>query len=182
MTLAYSLIPYKTPGALLGPLDAMILLPAPAQPHGWNGCRERRGCHVDLLAVVCFQAWRASFPLSSDPRNPYAYAHTGRDVYALRDRLESLGRGQVGTGRQHAEPLAAPVVSAGIPTRPNGGAAWGGLSARRRDPGDAGDGAGLVHELYEVRRQEAGNCTCPFSTGIWNCGRGLNCEATFVQA
>ena len=30
---------------------------------------------------------------SSDPRNPYAYAHTGRDVYAIRDRLEALGRG-----------------------------------------------------------------------------------------
>ena len=94
MMVVYSLIPYKTPWCVLGALDAMILLagaglaalaewlPRPA----WVGI-------AILLAVAGFQAWRASFPLSSDPRNPYAYAHTGRDVYAIRDRLEALGRG-----------------------------------------------------------------------------------------
>jgi uncharacterized protein (TIGR03663 family) len=94
MTVVYSLVPYKTPWCVLGPLEAMILLagaglvalaewlPRPA----WVAI-------AILLAVVGFQAWRASFPLSSDPRNPYAYAHTGRDVYAIRDRLEALGRG-----------------------------------------------------------------------------------------
>jgi uncharacterized protein (TIGR03663 family) len=96
MTLAYSLIPYKTPWCLLGPLDAMILL-AGTGTAAWLEWLPRKAwvAMSILLAVVCFQAWRASFPLSSDPRNPYAYAHTGRDVYALRDRLESLGRGRL---------------------------------------------------------------------------------------
>jgi predicted membrane-bound mannosyltransferase len=97
ITLVYSLIPYKTPWCVLGPLDAMILL-AGAGVVGlleWSP-RMARVAVVFLLAVgaanLGFQAWRASFPWSSDPRNPYAYAHTGRDVYAVRDRLEGLGR------------------------------------------------------------------------------------------
>jgi predicted membrane-bound mannosyltransferase len=94
MMVVYSLIPYKTPWCVLGPLEAMILLAgagASALLVWWP--RTARVALPILLAVVGFQAWRASFPLSSDPRNSYAYAHTGRDVYAIRDRLESLGRG-----------------------------------------------------------------------------------------
>jgi uncharacterized protein (TIGR03663 family) len=94
MTMAYSLIPYKTPWCVLGPLDAMILLAGAGTVAlaEWLP-RRARVALVIPLAVVGFQAWRASFPLSSDPRNSYAYAHTGRDVYAIRDRLEGLGRG-----------------------------------------------------------------------------------------
>jgi uncharacterized protein (TIGR03663 family) len=94
MTVAYSLIPYKTPWCVLGALDAMILLAGAglvALAERWP--RTARVAIAILLGVAGFQAWRASFPLSSDPRNPYAYAHTGRDVYAIRDRLEALGRG-----------------------------------------------------------------------------------------
>jgi uncharacterized protein (TIGR03663 family) len=98
MTVVYSLIPYKTPWCMLGALDAMILLAGAglAALAEWLP-RRARGAVVFLLAVCLanlgFQAWRASFSWSSDPRNPYAYAHTGRDVYAIRDRLESLGHG-----------------------------------------------------------------------------------------
>jgi uncharacterized protein (TIGR03663 family) len=94
MTVTYSLIPYKTPWCVLGALDAMILLAGAGVVEllEWSPRTARVAIPI-LLAVVCFQAWRASFPLSSDPRNPYAYAHTGRDVYAIRDRLEALGRG-----------------------------------------------------------------------------------------
>jgi hypothetical protein len=42
------------------------------------------------------QAWLASRQYAADPRNPYAYAHTTRDVYAIRDRLEQLGAGEAG--------------------------------------------------------------------------------------
>ena len=94
MTAMYALIPYKTPWCVLGALDAMILLAGAgvaAVAEWWP--RTARIAIPILLAVVGFQAWRASFPRSSDPRNPYAYAHTGRDVYAIRDGLEGLGRG-----------------------------------------------------------------------------------------
>jgi uncharacterized protein (TIGR03663 family) len=95
MTVVYSLIPYKTPWCVLGALDAMILLAGAGGVAlaGWLPRRARAALAIPLV-VVGFQAWRASFPLSSDPRNPYAYAHTGRDVYAIRDRLEALGRGR----------------------------------------------------------------------------------------
>lgn len=98
MTAAYSLIPYKTPWCVLGPLDAMILLAGAGivMLVEWLPRRARVAVAILLAAGVAnlgFQAWRVSFPLSSDPRNPYAYAHTGRDVYALKDRLEALGRG-----------------------------------------------------------------------------------------
>jgi len=98
ITLAYSLIPYKTPWCVLGPLDAMILLAGAGVVAllEWLP-RTPRAALAILLAVSAAslgaQAWMASFPWSSDPRNPYAYAHTGRDVYAIRDRLEGLGRG-----------------------------------------------------------------------------------------
>jgi predicted membrane-bound mannosyltransferase len=70
MMVVYSLIPYKTPWCVLGPLDAMILL-AGAGVAAWAEWlpRTARVAFAILLAVVCFQAWRASFPLSSDPRN-----------------------------------------------------------------------------------------------------------------
>jgi uncharacterized protein (TIGR03663 family) len=94
ITLAYSLIPYKTPWCVLGPLDAMIFLAGAGVVRLVEWLPRRAGVVLVIpLAMLCFQAWRASFPLSSDPRNPYAYAHTGRDVYAIRDRLEGLGRG-----------------------------------------------------------------------------------------
>jgi hypothetical protein len=99
MTVVYSLIPYKTPWCVLGPLDAMILLAGAGIVALAEWLPRRVRVAAAFLLAVCvanlgFQAWRASFPLSSDPRNPYAYAHTGRDVYAIRDRLEGLGRGR----------------------------------------------------------------------------------------
>jgi uncharacterized protein (TIGR03663 family) len=98
ITLVYSLIPYKTPWCVLGPLDAMIFLAGAGAAALLEWLPRRARAAVAILLAVCaanlgFQAWRASFPWSSDPRNPYAYAHTGRDVYAIRDRLEGLGRG-----------------------------------------------------------------------------------------
>jgi predicted membrane-bound mannosyltransferase len=41
---------------------------------------------------LLWQAWLAAGRYSADPRNPYVYAHTGRDVYLIRDRLEALAQ------------------------------------------------------------------------------------------
>jgi uncharacterized protein (TIGR03663 family) len=97
ITLVYSLIPYKTPWCVLGPLHAMILLAGAGVVALLEKLRGKLRVAVVCLLVVCaaqlgFQAWRASFPLASDPRNSYAYAHTSRDVYAVRDSLERLAR------------------------------------------------------------------------------------------
>jgi uncharacterized protein (TIGR03663 family) len=97
ITLAYSLIPYKTPWCMLGPLGAMILLAGAGAVGLLEALRGSLRVAVACVLLVGglhlgFQAWRTSFPFSSDPRNPYAYAQTGRDVYAARDSIEKLAR------------------------------------------------------------------------------------------
>jgi hypothetical protein len=44
------------------------------------------------LAHLGWQAFAGSFRFASDPRNPYVYAHTGPDVFAIVARLENLAR------------------------------------------------------------------------------------------
>jgi uncharacterized protein (TIGR03663 family) len=95
MMLAYSLIPYKTPWCILGPLHAMILLAGAGVIAVLQALRPPARIAVAAMAAVLaahlgFQAWRASFPFSSDPRNPYAYAPTLADVYEIRDGVEKL--------------------------------------------------------------------------------------------
>jgi predicted membrane-bound mannosyltransferase len=97
ITLAYSLIPYKTPWCVLGPLDAMILLAGAGAVNLLEWLRGTGRIAVLFVLSVCvaylgFQAWWTSFPFAADPRNPYAYAHTGRDVYTVRDSIENLAR------------------------------------------------------------------------------------------
>jgi predicted membrane-bound mannosyltransferase len=93
--LVYSLIPYKTPWCVLGPLQALTLLAgsgAIALLRPLHGVR-RIGAAALLVACagqLAFQSWRASFPFSSDSRNPYAYAHTGPDVKYVRDSIEEI--------------------------------------------------------------------------------------------
>ncbi len=92
MTVCYSLIPYKTPWCLLGFLYGMILLAGV----GVGVLAQMRWRALVSAVIVAgaahllYQAVLASRTYSSDPRNPYAYAHTGTDVYAMRDRLEGL--------------------------------------------------------------------------------------------
>ena len=95
MAVIYSLIPYKTPWCVLGPLHALILVAGTAAA-AILGALRRPARLVVALALAAgaahlgFQAWRASFPLASDPGNPYAYAHTLPDVYAVRDSVARL--------------------------------------------------------------------------------------------
>jgi predicted membrane-bound mannosyltransferase len=95
MTACYSALPYKTPWCLLGFLYGMILLAG----MGVGVLARSKSRTVRTVAVVAlgacaahllFQAVVTSRVYASDPRNPYAYAHTSRDVYAIRDRLEGL--------------------------------------------------------------------------------------------
>ena len=50
---------------------------------------------VAVLAVaMAGQAMRYAIPLAADPRNPYVYAHTTRDVFEVRDRVAKVARSQ----------------------------------------------------------------------------------------
>jgi predicted membrane-bound mannosyltransferase len=44
------------------------------------------------ILLLYAQAWMASMPHASDPRNPWAYAHTGAAVFTIRDRVEAFAR------------------------------------------------------------------------------------------
>lgn len=91
MTACYSLIPYKTPWCLLGFLYGMILLAGLGAAFLLRmKSRAVKAAVVVCLAHLLYQAVVTSRTYSSDPRNPYAYAHTTTDVCVIRDRLERL--------------------------------------------------------------------------------------------
>jgi uncharacterized protein (TIGR03663 family) len=98
LMVSYSLIPYKTPWCLLGFWQGLILLAGvgAAALLRWLSRRWGRVLTGAFLAAgglhLAWQAWLAAGPYSADPRNPYVYAHTGRDVYVIRDRLEALAK------------------------------------------------------------------------------------------
>jgi hypothetical protein len=92
---AYAMAPYKTPWCSLGFLHGLILLGAIGFDRLAQLTPKAALVPAAVLAVVCasllgYSAFRTSYTYASDPRNGYAYAHTSRDVYAIRDRLESF--------------------------------------------------------------------------------------------
>jgi len=96
MIVGYSAIPYKTPWCLLGFLHGLILLAGAATVFLWNVARTpaaRAAVAVLLVAAAThlgWQAWAGSFRFDADPRNPYVYAHTGKDVFTITRRIEDL--------------------------------------------------------------------------------------------
>jgi len=96
MTAVYSSLPYKTPWCLLGFLHGMILLAGVGAVALLTWARRpivRTVIGLVLIALaghLAFQAYRAGFVSASDSRNPYVYAHTADDVFALVDRVEDF--------------------------------------------------------------------------------------------
>lgn len=96
LTLAYTLIPYKTPWSVLSfyhgwilvagvGASALIRMPRPL----W--ARAAVALLIALGAAhLARQAYRASFELPADPINPYVYAHTSSAHMRLIARLHDL--------------------------------------------------------------------------------------------
>jgi uncharacterized protein (TIGR03663 family) len=80
LTVLYAAIPYKTPWCVLGPLSGMALL---AGVGAVALFRWRRVASAVVLAAGAVQMYAAG-------TGTYAYSQTGRDVFAIRDRLEAL--------------------------------------------------------------------------------------------
>ena len=96
MAAVYSAIPYKTPWCGLGFLHGMILL-AGVGAAALVRAAPRTSLKAAAIALAAAglvhlgrQAWRASFAAADDPRNPYVYAHTSRDVLALVDEVARI--------------------------------------------------------------------------------------------
>jgi predicted membrane-bound mannosyltransferase len=91
MAIVYSAIPYKTPWCVLGLLHGMIVLAGFGVASLWRAAKPMA---VAVLVIggahLGYQAYAVSWPQATDPANPYAYAHTSRGVYAIRERLQSM--------------------------------------------------------------------------------------------
>ncbi len=98
MIFFYSVIPHKTPWCLLGFLHGLILLAGAGTVWILNVLRKPAArislCAVMFLAAgqLGWQAWAASFRYDADPRNPYVYAHTGKDIFLIARRIADLAR------------------------------------------------------------------------------------------
>ncbi len=108
MIAMYSAIPHKTPWCLLGFLHGLILMAGAGIVRLLQACRTTGAKRLipALLAVATvhlgWQAWAGSYRFDSDPRNPYVYAHTSRDVYEMVRRVEGLAGA-------HPAKLAMPI-------------------------------------------------------------------------
>lgn len=105
MTVAYALIPYKTPWCMIGFLHGMILLAGVGAAEILRAVRGNRkspllsrragGAVVAALLLIGLahlarQAYLANFRFDADIRNPYVYAHPVKGVLRLAQRAEDL--------------------------------------------------------------------------------------------
>ncbi len=94
----YSVIPYKTPWCVLGPLGGMVLLAGVGAValYRWMPCVPSRIGLACLLAAagghLGWQAYRASFVAKyvASNYNPYVYGHTVRGAVELGRRAEEI--------------------------------------------------------------------------------------------
>jgi uncharacterized protein (TIGR03663 family) len=98
MTIAYSLIPYKTPWNLISFLHGMILLAgtgavAIAQ---MLPAKFVRAAVIALMLIggahLSWQAYLANYKYDENPANPYVYAHPVHDVFTMVKRVEEIAR------------------------------------------------------------------------------------------
>ncbi|MEE9165988.1 MAG: flippase activity-associated protein Agl23 [Candidatus Neomarinimicrobiota bacterium] len=98
MTAIFSAIPYKTPWNLLTFHYGMILL---AGLGATVIIRSQKSYHMRIVVAVLLtagaiqlvrQTYLANFRYSSDPVNPYVYAHPRNDVIAVARRVEAVSR------------------------------------------------------------------------------------------
>jgi uncharacterized protein (TIGR03663 family) len=97
MTMVYSAIPYKTPWCMLGFLHGMILMSAIAVAELTSVLHSHRAKTVSWAAALVFgiagplaQACLLNTRYDSVPSNPYVYAHTTRDIFLVRDKVQAV--------------------------------------------------------------------------------------------
>ncbi len=94
MTVFYSSLHYKTPWSILGALHGMILLAAVATDQLWHVAslrweRKLLGVFIVVFGVASptVQSVLLNFKFDADQTNPYVYAHTHRDIFAVCNTL-----------------------------------------------------------------------------------------------
>ncbi len=98
LTLAYSLISYKTPWCMLSFLIGFILLAGLGAVAILSISRAQawRLTIGSLLFLACgqlaWQSWRANFVYEADRRNPYVYAQTVPDLLDLVEQVKAIAK------------------------------------------------------------------------------------------
>ena len=115
LTVLYSALPYKTPWCAAGMVHGWILTAAVGlQRAAELALAPRAIAREPSWSAAAAQAVRYAFPLAADPRNPYAYAHTTRDVFEIRDRIRRSPRAACrvrhGNRHLHRRKLVAPAL------------------------------------------------------------------------
>ncbi len=108
-TVIYSALPYKTPWCMLTLLYGMILLAAVGALALIQLCSNLAGRTILSLILIAgathlaAQAYRSSYTFSSDPVNPYVYAHPTTDVLQIAERVEQIARVHPAGHNMHIE-------------------------------------------------------------------------------
>lgn len=94
----YSMIPYKTPWSMLGFYHGMILLAALGATSLLT-IKANMTLRVFIILFfilgvshLCYQSYLLNFKYETDPSNPYVYAHTSKDIFALTQRIEEIAQ------------------------------------------------------------------------------------------
>jgi uncharacterized protein (TIGR03663 family) len=93
MVFIYSAIPYKTPWSMLSFFHGLIMLSAIGAMMLKDMLRNTwlKASGMVLMAIgICHLLWQtilANGPFDADPRNPYVYGHTSRDIFTIVDTI-----------------------------------------------------------------------------------------------
>jgi len=96
MTIAYSVIPYKTPWCLLGFFHPMIILAATGAVTIITIPKKIWLRIIPVLIITAatahlgYQSYLANYKYSADPCNPYVYAHSTGDVITIAQKIEAI--------------------------------------------------------------------------------------------
>jgi len=121
LTLIYCAIPYKTPWCALSFLHGYILLAGVGFGYAVdliNRIESKKYKAAAYSIILALTAWlavahtrqniRACHKMAADPRNPYVYAHTGRDAMELVASIEKAAAGLDGYDTLIAIAVPAP--------------------------------------------------------------------------
>lgn len=92
----YSIITYKTPWCLLGFYEGILLLAGVGVAAIWHWCRPLalKTVFGIMLGLGCChlieQSYAANYVLSSDPKNPWVYAHTQPNFLVLIEKVQGV--------------------------------------------------------------------------------------------
>jgi uncharacterized protein (TIGR03663 family) len=98
LAFVYSIIPYKTPWSMLGFYFGMILLAALGAT---SLLRIKKTIFLRIFIYLFLVlgvgdlivlSYLSNFKYDTDPSNPYVYAHTSRDIFAISQRIEEIAR------------------------------------------------------------------------------------------